>query len=179
MRVRKAVLPDASAIHGLIFEYARHNTLLPRSLPEIYENIRDFTVVENSRRILGCGALHFYGMHMAELRSIAVWPDCKGRGAGRVIIDALLDEAHQHSVTCLCLFTRTPGFFSHLGFTKVRRERLPDKLYKDCRSCKRRDDCDEVAMIRGRLPRFDYPETEPAELPAKRKGAKNESPRSR
>jgi len=172
MHVRKAVLPDASAIHGLIFEYARHGTLLPRSLPEIYENIRDFTVVEYRGRIIGCGALHFYGMHMAEVRSIAVWPSHKGRGAGRVLIDALMAEAKQHHISCLCLFTRIPEFFTHLGFTKVGRERLPDKIYKDCNNCKKRDICDEIAMIRGKMPHLDTPEEAPAKPAPRRKGKK-------
>ncbi len=154
MHTRKAVLPDASAIHGLIFEYARHGTLLPRSLQEICENIRDFTVVENRGRILGCGALHIYGMHLAEARSIAVWPQDRGRGAGRVLMNGLLAEARGHHIPCVCLFTRTPKFFSHLGFKKVRMERIPEKVYKDCRYCKNRKECDEVAMIHGRLPKL-------------------------
>lgn len=165
VRVRKALLPDAAAIHGLIFEYSRHGTLLGRSLPEIYENIRDFTVAEDSTGILGCGALHFYGMHLGEVRSIAVWPRLKGRGIGGLIVDALLAEADQHRIACACLFTRIPGFFAHLGFTEVARERLPDKIYKDCLGCRRRDDCDEVAMIRGRLPsltRLESDEKKPA-----------------
>jgi amino-acid N-acetyltransferase len=31
---------------------------------------------------------------------------------------------------------------------------LPDKIFKDCQSCPRLARCDEVAMVRGRLPRF-------------------------
>jgi amino-acid N-acetyltransferase len=165
VRVRKALLPDAAAIHGLIFEYSRSTNLLPRSLPELYENIRDFTVAEDGKGILGCGALHFYGMHLGEVRSIAVWPRFKGRGIGGMIIDALLAEADQHRIACACLFTRIPGFFKQLGFTEVARERLPDKIYKDCLECRRREHCDEVAMIRGRLPslaRFEFDEKKPA-----------------
>ncbi len=178
MHVRKAILPDASAIHGLIFEYARHGTLLPRSLPEIYENIRDFTVVESKGRIAGCGALHIYGMHLAELRSIAVWPLYKGRGAGRVLIEGLLDEARQQRVACVCLFTRIPSFFGHLGFRKVKMELLPDKVYKDCRNCGKRKDCDEVAMIRGRLPTFDSHEEARRKARRGAKEQKNEYQRS-
>lgn len=172
VRVRKAVLPDALAIHGLIFEYARSYDLLPRPLPELYENIRDFTVAENNKGILGCGALHFYGMHLGEVRSIAVWPRFKSQGIGGMIIDALLAEADQHRIACACLFTRIPGFFKKLGFTEVARERLPDKIYGDCRDCRRRDECDEVAMIRGRLPSL-------ARLEADEQGPARRSPSRR
>ena len=168
IRVRKALLPDAAAIEGLLFEYSRHGILLARSLPEIYENIRDFTVAEDGRGILGCGALHFYGRHLAEVRSIAVWPRLKGRGIGAMIVDVLLAEADQHRIACACLFTRIPKFFARLGFAEVERERLPDKIYKDCLQCKRRENCDEVAMFRGRLPGFARQEPRPKRRAARR-----------
>ena len=31
---------------------------------------------------------------------------------------------------------------------------LPDKIFKDCQSCPRLHRCDEVAMVRGRIPRM-------------------------
>jgi amino-acid N-acetyltransferase len=31
---------------------------------------------------------------------------------------------------------------------------MPDKIYKDCHVCPRFHNCDEVAMVRGKLPRF-------------------------
>jgi amino-acid N-acetyltransferase len=152
MRARSAKLPDAFAIEQLIHVHVGDGTLLPRSLAEICENIRDFIVVENQSEIVGCGALHLYGMHLAEVRSITVTSQAKGRGAGRVLIDALLKEAERQSVTCVCLFTRIPEFFAHLGFREVEKEKLPDKALKDCIRCPRRNACDEIAMYRGTLP---------------------------
>src|SRR5215470_13884750 len=74
MHTREALLRDAQQIHDLIASYSGDGTLLPRTLPEINENIRDFVVVEDHGRIIGCGALHLYGPHLAEIRSIAVYP---------------------------------------------------------------------------------------------------------
>ena len=132
MHARNAKLPDAFAIEQLIQVHVGDGTLLPRSLAEICENIRDFIVVENEGEIVGCGALHLYGMHLAEIRSITVTNKSKGKGAGRVLIDALLKEAQKQSVTCVCLFTRIPDFFAHMGFDEVKKEALPDKVLKDC-----------------------------------------------
>jgi amino-acid N-acetyltransferase len=154
MHTREALLRDATQIHDLIAGYSGDGTLLPRTLPEICENIRDFVVVENAGRILGCGALHLYGPHLAEVRSIAVRPEEKGVGAGRLLIDALLKQASRQEVTCVCLFTRIPSFFARMGFAVATREQIPDKLYKDCHRCPRFDNCDEVAMFRGELPQF-------------------------
>src|SRR5436190_17516277 len=45
MRTREAILPDAQRIHNLIAAYSGDGTLLPRSLAEICENVRDFVVL--------------------------------------------------------------------------------------------------------------------------------------
>jgi len=153
MRARNAKLPDAFAIEQLVQVHVGDGTLLPRSLKEICENIRDFIVVENEGEIVGCGALHLYGMHLAEIRSITVTSKSKGKGAGRVLINALLKEAKQQSVTCVCLFTRISEFFARLGFREVEKEALPDKALKDCQLCPRQNDCDEIAMYMGTLPK--------------------------
>jgi amino-acid N-acetyltransferase len=93
-------------------------------------------------------------MHLAEVRSITVTNRSKGRGAGRVLIDALLKEAKKQGVTCVCLFTRIPDFFAKLGFREVEKEALPDKAHKDCVKCPRVNACDEIAMYRGTLPKY-------------------------
>jgi amino-acid N-acetyltransferase len=149
---RNAILPDVEHIHAIIAPYAEKGTLLPRTVPELSENVRDFVVAENDGTIIGCGALHLYGMHLAEIRSIAVAPEEKGLGAGRKLVEALLEEAKRHQANCVCLFTRIPDFFAHMGFTVARREELPDKIYKDCVHCPNLTCCDEIAMVRGPIP---------------------------
>ncbi len=154
MRTRKAILPDAAQIHELIATYSGDGTLLPRTLAEICENVRDFVVLEDDGRIMGCGALHLYGTHLAEIRSITVAPWAQGRGGGGRLVKALLAEAKRHRVGCICLFTRKPEFFAAQGFSVAQRDDIPDKIYKDCHACPRFHCCDEVAMVRGDLPKF-------------------------
>lgn len=153
--VRKAKLPDAVNIFELVNSLSGDGTLLRRSYAEICENVRDFTVAESESGIfLGCGALHLYGPHLAEVRSIVVKPEAKGQGAGGKLLRALLEEAEDQSVTCVSLFTRIPDFFFHFGFRIVDRTVLPDKIYKDCQTCPRLYACDEVAMARGPIPKI-------------------------
>ena len=156
MHARNAKLPDSFAIEQLIQVHVGDGTLLPRSLSEICENIRDFTVAESDSGVfLGCGALHLYGPHLSEVRSIVVRPEAKGQGAGGRILNALVDEAEEHGIQSVCLFTRIPDFFFKYGFRIVEdKAELPDKVFKDCQSCPRLHRCDEVAMVRGRLPRI-------------------------
>jgi amino-acid N-acetyltransferase len=151
LRTRRAMLPDAASIHRLICEYSGDGTLLPRSFADVCENIRDFVVVEDRAAIIACGALHIYGPHLCEVRSIAVSPRARHRGAGRRVVRSLIRDARRHNIDSICLFTRIPKFFSHLGFSPGRPEDLPDKIFKDCLACPRLHCCDEVPMIYGEL----------------------------
>ena len=134
MRTRKAILPDAERIHELISGYSGDGTLLPRTLAEICENVRDFVVLENEGRIIGCGALHLYGTHLAEIRSITVAPWAQGKGGGGRLVKALMAEAKRHRVDCICLFTRTPDFFARQGFQPAQRDDLPTRSTKTATS---------------------------------------------
>src|SRR5664280_1388929 len=153
--VRQAKLQDAVNIFELVNSLSGDGTLLRRSYAEICENVRDFFVAESEAGIfLGCGALHLYGPHLAEVRSIVVKPEAKGQGAGGRLLSALLAEAEDQGVVSVCLFTRIPDFFFHFNFRVADRTTLPDKIYKDCQACPRLYACDEVAMVRGPLPKI-------------------------
>ena len=154
MLVRKALLQDASNVYDLVNSLSGDGTLLRRPFAEICENIRDFTVAESDGGIfLGCGALHFYGPHLCEVRSIVVKPAAKGQGAGGRILKSLIEESEEHGIQSVCLFTRIPDFFFKYGFRVVEdKSELPDKIFKDCQICPRLHRCDEVAMVRGRIP---------------------------
>jgi amino-acid N-acetyltransferase len=153
--VRPAKLQDAVNIFQLVNSLSGDGTLLRRNYAEICENVRDFAIAESEAGVfLGCGALHLYGPHLAEVRSIVVKPEAKGQGAGGKLLRALLEEAEYQGITSVCLFTRIPDFFFHFGFRVADRTTLPDKIYKDCQTCPRLYACDEVAMVRGPLPKI-------------------------
>jgi amino-acid N-acetyltransferase len=146
-------LHDARSIHQLIHSFTHDGTLLPRRYAEICANIGTFTIVETSSgQFIGCAALHVYGQHLAEIRSIVVRPDTKRHGAGSLLVKALLDQAEASGIKCVCLFTRIPGFFEHFHFRVADHQSLPDKVMKDCVNCARRKACDETAMVIGELP---------------------------
>jgi amino-acid N-acetyltransferase len=159
IHIRKARVQDAQNIFDLVNSLSGDGTLLRRSYAELCENIRDFTIAEklsedgqSDPEFVGCGALHLYGPHLAEVRSIVTRPETHGLGAGGRILDHLVEEAEDHGVMSVCLFTRIPAFFEHYGFREAERNAMPDKIYKDCQTCPRLYACDEVAMVRGPLP---------------------------
>ena len=84
----------------------------------------------------------------AEVRSLAVDPEVKNQGLGRILVDALEAEARENGLHAIFAFTYVPGFFNKLGFIEVDRGSLPLKAWKDCLRCPKFQCCDEIAVIR-------------------------------
>jgi amino-acid N-acetyltransferase len=148
LTVRKASMPDIHALLGLINGYAAQGVMLPRTEFEMSENIRDFTLAFSDGELVGCGALHFYSPTSGEVRSLAVDPNAKSRGIGRVIVEALEREANDYGLHSIFAFTYVAGFFEKLGFEEVERGALPLKAWKDCLRCPKFQSCDETAVIK-------------------------------
>lgn len=146
--VRKANMTDIPAILALINGYAANGIMLPRTEFELSEFIRDFTVIYDGDTLIGCAALHFYGPGIAELRSLAVDPAAKGTGAGRLLMEAIDQEAEEFGLHSLFAFTYVPDFFAKMGYSLVDRNELPLKAWKDCLRCPKFQACDEIAVLK-------------------------------
>ena len=144
--IRPAELSDIPALLRLINGYAAQAMMLPRTELELCESLRDFLVATDGGELVGCGALHFYTQHMAELRSLAVAPDKTRSGLGQKVARELLEEARRFGVDVVFVFTYVPQFFEKLGFQPVDRGALPLKTWKDCLRCPMFAACDEVAL---------------------------------
>lgn len=146
--LRKAAMPDLPVLLRLINTNADQGLMLPRTEFELAEHLRDFTVACGEGEVVGCCALHFYTPTMGEIRSLAVDPASRGRGAGRQLVEALVEEARSAGLRAVFAFTYIPGFFARLGFQEIAREALPLKVWRDCLGCRKYDCCDEIAVVK-------------------------------
>jgi amino-acid N-acetyltransferase len=80
MMIRKATLRDVKEIQRLIKQYSARGDILPRSISELYDNLRDFFVYIKNRKIVGICALHICWEDLAEIRSLAVEDESRKRG---------------------------------------------------------------------------------------------------
>ncbi|MBM4033762.1 MAG: N-acetyltransferase [Planctomycetes bacterium] len=147
MSVRKARVADAAAIHELVNRFARREKMLPLSLGQVYERLRDFFVCERRGRVVACGALHVVWEDLAEVRSLAVQREYQRRGIGSALFRACVEEAPKLGVKRIFTLTFEPGFFQRMGMALVPKETLPHKVWSDCVRCPRFPNCDEVALI--------------------------------
>ena len=143
----KAKISDAPRIHRLINYFADQGLMLPRSLSEIYEDIRDYFVVKNAGEIIGCASLHVNWADLAEIKSVAVAEDKQKQGIGEKIIRACLEEAKEIGIPTIFCLTYQPGFFEKFGFTRLDKMELPQKVWNECFRCPKFPDCDEIALI--------------------------------
>ena len=147
--LKKALPTDASAIKELVNSHAESDWLIPRSLNQLYENIRDFFVIKagTGDEVLGCVALRISWENLAEIRSLVVSSALRGQGWGSKLVEAALKEAGDLGLKKVFTLTVRPGFFKKLGFSEVDKNELPQKIWRDCINCPHFPDCREVALI--------------------------------
>ena len=145
--IRKARIADVKAIQALINGYADSGQMLPRTLNELYEHLRDFVVLEENGAIAGVCALHISWEGLAEIRSLAVRQNRTSKGMGSALVRQCLAEASEFGAERVFVLTYVAGFFKKLGFSDVDKKELPHKIWTDCLNCVKFPNCDETALI--------------------------------
>ncbi|MBC8512003.1 MAG: N-acetyltransferase [Dehalococcoidia bacterium] len=150
--IRRAHVFDVEDMLALINSCATSNLMLPRGPKYIYENIRDFVVIEAQRemgepQIVACGSLHVLWKDTAEIRSLTTHPEFRGRGLGSNIVRYLVEDAKQIGIEQIIALTLIEEFFKTLGFKPKRKEELPSKIWDECSRCPKYFQCDEIGLI--------------------------------
>jgi amino-acid N-acetyltransferase len=145
--IRKAVIADVPAIQALVNHFANEHKMLSRSLSEIYENVRDFFVIEDRGAVVGSAALHVFWSDLAEVRALAVAERYQHQGLGKRLVAACRREAEKMGIKRMFCLTFQDAFFRQLGFTPISKDELPHKVWSDCIKCPMFPNCDEIALI--------------------------------
>ena len=146
--IRKAKIADIKQIQNLINCFARQDLMLPRSLNELYDNLRDFWVYEEKGKIAGCCALHISWDDLAEIKSLAVVKNKHGKGIGKELVLTCLDEAKRLGAKKVFALTYKPEYFKKFGFKRVKHSDLPHKVWAECINCCKFPDCQEIALLK-------------------------------
>jgi amino-acid N-acetyltransferase len=118
MRIRPALPDDMPAVEELLTK-----TDLP--VKGVKDTIESFVVAESEGRVVGVGGVERCG-DFGLLRSVAVDPAVRGRGAGAAITEWLIADSEASGLSALYLLTTTAGnYFPSLGFHETPRESAP------------------------------------------------------
>ena len=146
--IRKARMTEVPQIHKILEISARKGELLPRSLGELYDSIRDFQVyVDDQDRLLGCCALHPTWEDLGEIRSLVVSEKVRRQGIGRSLVNRCLEEGRDLDMQRIFVLTFNSPFFQRLEFVPISKSLLPHKIWAECIRCIHFPDCKEEALM--------------------------------
>jgi amino-acid N-acetyltransferase len=148
-QIRKVRVDEIREIQKMLAVHAQRGDMLPRSLSELYDNLRDIFVYldDDKPEIIGTCSMHICWEDLAEIRSLAVRESYRGRGIGRKLVEACIAEAATLGLSRIFVLTYQVEFFHKMGFQVVDKGTLPHKIWADCLKCIKFPECDETAMI--------------------------------
>jgi len=132
VQVRRARTADIRAIRELVDTYTADRRLLSKATVTLYEQVQEFWVAIRSGddRVVGCGALHVMWEDLAEIRTVAVAPECRGLRIGHRIVSELLDVARVLGVARVFCLTFETRFFDSFGFRPIDGAPVPHSVYE-------------------------------------------------
>ncbi|GIG40840.1 amino-acid N-acetyltransferase [Cellulomonas phragmiteti] len=121
VEVAPALPADVRAIHRLVEPYAHERILLAKEWVGYYEAVQEFLVARpvGGGDAVGCGALHVMWEDLAEIRTLAVAPEYRGRAVGHLLVDALIDRARRLGLRRVFCLTFEVEFFARHGFREI------------------------------------------------------------
>ena len=113
--IRKAKIHEVPEIRRFLGEFSLDGGILPRTLADLYGQLRDYFVYrEDQGPLIGVAALHICWAGLGEIRSVAVTPGHRGRGIGSKLVKTCLAEARVLGLNEIFLLTLVPDFFKRL-----------------------------------------------------------------
>lgn len=119
--IRRARTTDVRGIRRLVDTYSQPRIMLSKATVALYEDVQEFRVAErvSDGEIVGCGALHVMWEDLAEVRTVAVAPECRGHKIGHRIVADLLASARELGVRRVFVLTFEVEFFASFGFVPI------------------------------------------------------------
>jgi amino-acid N-acetyltransferase len=131
--VRRAHTRDVRAIRRLVDTYGGDGPrLLKKATVTLYEDVQEFWVAtDRAGAVIGCGALHVLWEDLAEIRTVAVDPACRGLGIGHRIVSALIRTAGELGLRRVFCLTFEVDFFGRHGFQEIQGTPVAPEVYAE------------------------------------------------
>ena len=130
IEIRPARTSDVKGIRKLIDLYAPQRRILSKETVTLYESVQEFVVAADGDSIVGCGALHVLWEDVAEVRTVAVTEELRGKGVGHQILEKLIERAKMVGVKKLFCLTFETEFFGRHGFTEMQGAPVEPEVYQ-------------------------------------------------
>lgn len=119
VEIREARTSDVQVIRRLVDDYSSNRILLSKATVTLFEDIQEFYVAEFDGEIVGCGGLHVLWEDLAEVRTLVVDKNHRGKGIGDLLLRRLLQQARHVGVSRVFCLTFEVDFFNRHGFSEI------------------------------------------------------------
>ena len=138
---------DVKFMQELVHEDVENGNILDRNTNEMATTIRSYTAVKLEDEFIGFVAVHIHTTELAEIRSLVVKKEFRGKHIAKFLIEKAVLEAKRLNLKKLLVLTYKKELFEHFEFVVIEKASLPDtKIWADCIKCKHFPICDEIAL---------------------------------
>jgi amino-acid N-acetyltransferase len=112
-------------------------------------------VVHAGGRLVGCASYTVlpeagnFSHASIEMTSVAIRKSWRGRGLGRLLVEAMVARISRLHPAQIIVLTYTPEFFRKIGFVRIAKKDIMHKIYSGCVNCTKHSNpftCPEIAM---------------------------------
>ena len=134
--IRPALPADVRTIRDLVEPLSQERILRPYEMVGYYEAVQEFLVATDpagapGAPAVGCGALHVMWDDLAEVRTLAVHRDWRGRRVGHTLLTALVERARSLGLRRVFCLTFEVGFFAAHGFREIDGTPVTPEVYTE------------------------------------------------
>jgi len=149
VKLVKATLNDIVKMQAMVTSEVKDGIILERNEDEVATNIRSYVLAMIDDELVGYAALHLHSSRLAEIRSLIVSAEHRGKSIGKLIVEFALNEAKELSVgEEVLVLTYLPEFFKKMDFVEIAKESIPEhKIWTDCIKCIHFPVCNEISLV--------------------------------
>ncbi|MFI2362030.1 amino-acid N-acetyltransferase [Promicromonospora sp. NPDC019610] len=132
--IRPALPSDVRTIRDLVQPLSQERILRPYEMVGYFEAVQEFLVAVDPAApdsAVGCGALHVMWDDLAEVRTLAVHRDWRGRKVGHALLEALIERARALGLSRVFCLTFEVDFFAAHGFREIDGTPVTPEVYTE------------------------------------------------
>ena len=133
--IRPALPADVRTIRDLVEPLSQERILRPYEMVGYFEAVQEFLVATDGAdpdgAVVGCGALHVMWDDLAEVRTLAVHRDWRGRRVGHALLEALVERARALGLRRVFCLTFEVDFFAAHGFREIDGTPVTHEVYAE------------------------------------------------
>jgi amino-acid N-acetyltransferase len=144
--------PDVShiqAMQALVQTDVDNGNIIDRNSNEMATTIRSYIAIRDTKKdeVIAFVALHIHTVELAEIRSLIVKEEYRGKALGKELIKQCIAEGKKLNLKRLLVLTYKQKLFESFGFEVIQKESIPEtKIWADCIKCKHFPICDEISL---------------------------------